>query len=496
MLSLQSGLLIRARHKAGCHERLVSYSAGPVRALRNIRPTEQQLTVIDDASPGFWLIRGAAGSGKTTTAVKRMQFLISYHRERRETAGDLRPLRALLLTFNRTLCGYVEELARQNIEARDSHLLEIETFGGWANSRITGTILSYKEQDDLILAQRRPDLPLDDRVLLDEVRYVTGLYLPAERERYLTAERTGRGRLPPSISEARRRILELIARYEAEKTRQHVADWQDVAVLLAQNRAGDAYDIVVVDETQDFSANQVRAIVNHVAEGHTTTFVRDNVQRIYPHYFTWRDVGVVIPTASNRGLARNHRNTAEIAAFARPLVEGLERGDDGELPDFKFCKRSGPKPVVLRGRYPDQVQWVVRGIAAGDFGDREETIGFLHPKGWFRDLRPALNAAHLPYVDLTRVKDWPAGDNERIGLTTMHSAKGLEFDHVVILGYDHVTMEVGTDEEDDRLHQQRRMLAMSVGRALKTLTVGFSVADQPAAMLQFLDPDTHDFEDV
>jgi superfamily I DNA/RNA helicase len=473
----------------------VSYAAEFLRALRNISPTEQQLTVIDDATPGFWLIRGAAGSGKTTTAVKRMQFLIGYHRERRATAGDSRPLRALLLTFNRTLCGYVEELARQNIAPRDSHVLEIETFGSWANSRITGTVLEPGEQDALVVSQRRPDLPLDDRVLADEVRYVTGLYLPAERERYLTAERTGRGRLPPGIPNARRRVIELIERYEAEKRQLRRADWQDVAVLLAENSAGDPYDVVVIDETQDFSANQIRAIVRHLADGHTTTFVRDNVQRIYPHYFTWRDVGVAVPPASNRRLETNHRNTAEIAAFARPLVDGLERSDDGELPDFSNCTKSGPVPVVLRGLYPAQVKWVADRIAAGHFGGGDETIGFLHPKGWFRDLRPALKAAGLPYADLTRQKVWPHGD-ERIGLSTMHSAKGLEFDHVVILGYDNVTMEVGNDEQDDRLHQQRRMLAMSAGRAQKTLTVGFAATDEPTAMLPFLVGDTYNLVEL
>jgi DNA helicase IV len=40
-----------------------------MRVLRQIRPTAEQLGVIQDYRPGFYVIRGAAGSGKTTTAV-------------------------------------------------------------------------------------------------------------------------------------------------------------------------------------------------------------------------------------------------------------------------------------------------------------------------------------------------------------------------------------------------------------------------------------------
>lgn len=469
-----------------------------MRPLPDITPTDEQLTVIDDATTGFWLIRGAAGSGKTTTAIKRMQFLIGYHRELRETAGITEPVRALLLTFNRTLCGYVTELARHNIIERDSHVLEIDTFGGWSQKRLIAEIMTPQATDRLIL-EHKGTFDLDDRLLLDEVRYVGGLYLPRDRARYLTNERTGRGRLPPRITDVRQKVLDLMARYDETKRQRNLADWNDAAATLAEQQVFAPYDIVVVDEAQDFSANQVRAIVRHLAEGHTTTFVRDNVQRIYPHYFTWRNVGVTIPPPSNRRLEVNHRNTAEIARFARPLVADLpidarDGGDgNGELPDFKHCVDNGDRPRVLRGSYPNQVEWVIERILAGEFGEID-TIGFLHPKGWFRDLMWPLKRVGLPFADITRVKTWPPGD-ERIALTTMHSAKGLEFDHVVILGYDGVTLDVGSDDEDDRLQQHRRMLAMSAGRARKTLTVGFAATDEPP-LLRFLDPDTYDPEDV
>jgi hypothetical protein len=71
-----------------------------VKTLGNVTATSEQLTVIDNPAPGFWLIRGAAGSGKTTTALLRLKFLVRYWRERRADLGLQAPVRMLVLTFN------------------------------------------------------------------------------------------------------------------------------------------------------------------------------------------------------------------------------------------------------------------------------------------------------------------------------------------------------------------------------------------------------------
>lgn len=84
---------------------------------------------------------------------------------------------------------------------------------------------------------------------------------------------------------ARERLLaEVIEPYREWKKQQGVADWQDVADTLAKTKHCPPYDVVVVDEAQDFSANQVRAVVNHLADDSVCTFIRDTTQRIYPGY--------------------------------------------------------------------------------------------------------------------------------------------------------------------------------------------------------------------
>lgn len=139
---------------------------------------------------------------------------------------------------------------------------------------------------------------------------------------------------------------------EAKRARGEV-DWSDLAVLAADAEPGLLYDVVIVDEAQDFSANQVRAILRHLQDSHNTTFVLDAIQRIYPQFFKWSEVGI---TARPYRLKENYRNTAAIAAFAHPLVAGLPLEDDGTLPDFSACRRDGSKPIVAVGKYSEQLK--------------------------------------------------------------------------------------------------------------------------------------------
>jgi superfamily I DNA/RNA helicase len=441
-----------------------------------LRPTAEQATIIDDNSPGYWLIRGAAGSGKTTTSLLRLNLAARYWRDRRQQLGLPGPVRILVMTFNRTLRGYIEKLAREQIKPGPDVKIEITTFGAWSRELTGAVVLDHDPRAERIRQLASGHVPgWQPRFLVDEVDYILGRFLQSDRISYLDARREGRGGTPRVERPVRLRLLsEVIEPFQDWKRERGLADWADLAVDLAENRRAEPYDVAIIDETQDFSANQIRAIQNHLAKDFTCTFVRDNTQRIYANAFRWAEVGIQFGGQSRR-LQKNYRNTKQIAAFARPLVDGLEAVEDESLPDFKGCTREGRKPSVLLGRYSDQLDWVVdyleNQVSSG------ETVAFLHPMGWFKDLRYRLDREGIKWESLTRESEWPDDDNVTVGLCTMHSAKGLEFDHVIIIGYNAQVVQHGGSADDALRDAHRRLLAMSAGRARTGLVLGYKPTD-------------------
>ena len=468
-----------------------------VHTLPNVNPTAEQLAILADTDPGFRLIRGAAGSGKTTTALLRLRQLCRARIERQARIGRDELVRVLVLTFNRTLRGYINALASEQITTSDRLDITVDTFGHWAWELVGRRhVLNNSEQSTKIQALLR-SIGVDAASLAyftDEINYILGRFLPENRQQYLGIERTGRGRAPAVTRQTRAGLLDDVIRpYEAQKAQNNVVDWNDVAIEAA-NVGDQAYDVVVVDETQDFSANQLRAIRAHLKEDHATTFIMDAVQRIYPQSFQWREIDIEMRPQMVFTLARNHRNTAEIARLAASLVRDLPVEEDGVLPDAEACQQSGHKPKVLAGTYSNQFDYMLNHIQT--FLDSGDTVAVLQPRGgrWFDYARGALPGRAIPYCELTQKREWPAGP-EQVALSTIHSAKGLEFDHVLLPGLSQEVTPHGEEAGDGQLDSLRRLVAMGIGRAAKTVLLGYKPGEQ-STLIEFLDPTTYDLVGV
>jgi len=117
-----------------------------MRVLSVVKPTPEQLKIILRQQPGTILIRGAAGSGKTTTILLRLRSLVKSWLNRSERLGLADPVRILVLTFNRTLRGYIHELASEQVKDSTGLNLQISTFAKWAVNLLRLPLLAnYKE---------------------------------------------------------------------------------------------------------------------------------------------------------------------------------------------------------------------------------------------------------------------------------------------------------------------------------------------------------------
>jgi len=458
-----------------------------MRVLQTVQPSAEQLPIVLEDRPGVAVLRGAAGSGKTTTALLRLKQLCRVRLARRQRLQGTQPVRVLVLTYNRSLAGYIEALARLQVPAAMDLDLTVSTFAGWAQNLVGNVHVMADATRRNLLGSLGAGLPLRTEFLDGEVSYALGRFGTANVQDYLLRDRDGRG-ISPRVDKTRL-LKEVVIPYINQKRTNGLWDWHDLA-----EGAGEAgclpYDVMIVDEAQDFTANQVRAVLAHQAPDASVTFVLDTVQRIYPNFFTWREV--VLDASKfilNARLIENRRNTRQIAAFARPFVAGMTVDDNGELPDLNSALTAGPLPQVFEGSFSQQGLAIIRHLQAIDLST--DSVGILHPLGggWFDALRGYLAAAGIAYVELAQKRAWPVGP-VNVGLSTLHSAKGLEFDHLVVCGVTGETASAPDDEDDTGMQNLRRLLAMAFGRAKRTVLLCHDPSN-PATVLRYLEDATY-----
>lgn len=463
-----------------------------MKALTDVKPTSEQLPIISNPQNGVTLIRGAAGSGKTTTALLMLKQLSEFWIRHRERNNDNNPIKILILTYNRTLRGYIAHLAKRQIDEHEKVELRVTTFGKWAVYLLGNKgLIETNEQKKIIADYANKLFEGNKPFLYDEVDYCIGRFSPENLNDYLKTKRDGRGIAPRMESAMREQLLDdVIIPYNQYKKKQGLQDWNDLALTLITAPRDIKYDIIIADEAQDLSANQMRAVMKHSASPSTIVFVLDAAQRIYPRGWKWSEVGIAINSNRSFHLKANHRNTIQICQLAKPILEGMDLGDDGSMPDMDSCHRNGPIPRLLKGKFSSQVAYAILKIRK-NIDLRKESVAFAHPKagGWFKYLRDKLSENGLEYVDLTRCEDWPTGD-ENIALISMNSAKGLEFDHIYILGLDEEITPHGSEEGDSNWENLRRLLAMTITRGRQTVTLGCR-PDGASSLFDCLQPGTY-----
>jgi superfamily I DNA/RNA helicase len=233
-----------------------------------------------------------------------------------------------------------------------------------------------------------------------------------------------------------------------------------------QRIAAGAYQAILIDEGQDFVGDWYRALVQALDPATGELLVAlDPAQNIYGREVAWGDLGLGI-AARTRNLEVNHRNSPPIAAAACRLILPLD-GDAGGPParpdPANAALASGSAPEVHRcatfdSSRADALAWIrerrARGVPARDLLvlglsrlDMITVNAWLNSKGV---------DAWLPAVT-------PDADGVRV--STIHAAKGLEADGVLLLDAHH--LQTRTDAE------ARRLLYIAMTRARHDLAISY-----------------------
>ena len=410
-----------------------------------LHPTQRKLSIGDRSGPVRVL--GGAGTGKTVLAMHRAKWLA----ENRTPDGQ----KVLFTTFTRNLAGDIEQNLKTLCGASALAKLEVRNLDAWVHGfmrtqKLEHRIVYDRKQDAALQAWKAAMAVKDSKLVLPDDFYEQELeqVILAQGittlDEYRTARRIGRsGVLSRSKRDAVWPVFEEYRGQLASRKLKEVDDaYREVATMLhaAQARAGD-YSAVVVDETQDFGQQALKLLRALIPPGpNDLFFVGDGHQRIYSrHRAAMSKCGIDIRGRS-RKLYLNYRTTDEIRRQAVALLEGCEVDDldDGhdETKRYKSLSR-GPAPVVVQAEGLEaaaaQAIGFIKALRAETADGQAPKICVIASSEKNREaMAKQLLAAGLAGVTITAQSNH--GDaRDTVHFATMHRAKGLEFDAVVVV---------------------------------------------------------------
>lgn len=434
-----------------------------------LHPTQRKLAI--GMRSGAMRVLGGAGTGKTVLAMHRAKWVA----ENATPDGE----RVLFTTFTKNLAIDILENLRTLCPQSALDKIEVINLDAWVNSYLRSKRyehrIVYNRREEAMDAWQRAIATADTSLDLGDEFYekeweeiILGQGITS-RDEYRAARRAGRGVV---LNRAKRDAIwpvfeEYRMQLASRKLKEIDDAYRDAAVLLAREPHAQAYSAIIVDETQDFSSQALRLLRAIVpARPNDLFFVGDGHQRIYKkNRAAMSRCGIDIRGRS-RKLYLNYRTTEQIRKAAVALLEGVEADDldegHDEVKRYKSLSR-GPEPVIetvasLEAVLPRCAELLADFVAGKQ--DSGHTACVIAPNRAIRDqARRFFHERGVP-VHTIEANERDAQDSTKLRFSTMHRAKGLEFDQVLV-----IAQKSALDSDD--ADQARKLAYVALTRAKK-----------------------------
>ena len=443
-------------------------------------PVGKQREVLALDSRGHYVILGTAGSGKTTLAILRASML--------SKAACLPNERVLLVTFNKALVTYLKEISGgelSNVDVWNYHKFArgylahrgVIDWGDIADSSTKVKLI----QDALESVKVKNSNSIYDKcaeVFCEEIRWIQRMGI-VDNDNYTNAVRVGRAGTRIKKSD-RQYFFRVYQRYlELRGCAGYKYDWDDIAYFVWNEFKTDSsermYRHIVIDEGQDFSPMMLKSLVEAIPGNGSVSFFGDVAQQIYGSRITWRSAGFQPIDIWN--FEENYRNTKEIAELGLAIAKLPFYKDVPDMVEPKFPKASGPKPTLVQ--FEDEAKELDTILTTAIDQGKTQTVAIL-----VRDRETVNNITNYLRLKIPRVQElhgemgsWNA--NPGISVGTYHSAKGLEFDTVIMPFCNENRLP---DEEriialegiEEALTEEVRLIYVGVTRARQRLLISYT----------------------
>lgn len=430
--------------------------------------TQGQEEIVENEASQL-LIKGIAGSGKTLVLLKKAK----------RTAEKYPVEKVGIFTYANTLSRATGLL----IERYELENLNMYTFHRWAMSAYRKT---FRQSFDLLEA-RKGDKRLEKlkisilrleylnhrftdgeqylEFISDEISWIKGKGISTVEE-YLEASRKGRGTGTRVTLKDREVIFMIFEEYENQKGMK--LDFDDFAIKLLRNfdkiPEECKFDHVFIDEAQDLQQIQLQLL--RKCARRSLIVAADKGQKIYKTSFTWKDIGLNITGNRTKILTESHRSTKQIIQLAASLQQKDSVIHDEEYVVPGIPEREGPVPhMLISSDEKHQDARIIESIRELLKNFPMATIGVLYrhsTTGW--RLEKELKKEKIAYPQIVKYKNFNPY-TPGVKFCTFHSAKGLEFDIVLIADLINPTTVPEGDEESDFWDLERRLLYVCITRA-------------------------------
>ncbi|GEM_PF-6364005 len=455
--------------------------------ILELTPEQERIVDYEDDSP--LIVQGVAGSGKTTVAVHRL----------REAAksSNLLDGNYLLLTYNRTLAKTSERLLRKACVGAIPENAEVMTFHAWLRfllqrNDVPVNFVWDQTSDELVeeaVDEAFDEAPPGDQNLIADLRDESTAFWKREIEliaedcrgdnqSYFNHSRSSRSKDWHSYAESNL-AMAVYRKYRDKLKDRGLIDFNTMSERCREVIAGDGkipnYEEIVVDETQDFSSSAAKLLtdVADASESHLT-FLGDTEQSIYGREFSWDRISHFLDDHEKIFLETNHR-TPELV---KSQAERISQGQDGPLPS---ADSEEDNVILVECDGEDSVeQMLVNRVRIKDaLGTERNRIGVLCPRK--KVAKKAMDTLKNADIGVDYYKEGDDGldfCDHSVKVCSVKSAKGLEFDEVILLrperayfpGQKSRSDYIGQDY-DHRKQLQRRQLYVAMSRAKENVVI-------------------------
>lgn len=447
-----------------------------------LHPTQHKLAMGDRSGPVRVL--GGAGTGKTVLAMHRAKWLA----EHRTLDGQ----KVLVTTFTKNLALDIEDNLKSMCNKETMAKIEVRNLDAWVHAFMRSNKLEHRivygrssdaaaQAWQAALATKDGALGLMDEFYEQELEQVVLAQGLTTLDEYRTARRTGRGVvLSRSKRDAVWPVFEEYRGQLASRKLKEVDDaYREVAAFMTKEQeAGKkmpAYSAVVVDETQDLGPQALKLLRAIMPAGNNDLFlVGDGHQRIYARNRAAMSKCGIDIRGRSRKLYLNYRTTDEIRKQAVALLEGCEIDnlDDGHDETKRYKSLShGPSPLMVTLKGIEQATDKALELSRNWLSQSDELGSTsICVITYSNDVRDASAKVFAKAGLKTAVIDENhnlSNKTDIVYFSTMHRAKGLEFDQVIVISpSEYLEDPLETDSK-------RKLIYVALTRAKKDAAIIF-----------------------